>query len=59
MYLFGGGDTESGRRQDHGANADMGRRARAGVPAVPTLENRRADIPFQSNSLKHRVKVIS
>jgi hypothetical protein len=59
MYLLGGGDTESGQRQDHGSNADMGRRARADVSAVPTPENRRADIPFQSNSLKHPVKVIS
>jgi hypothetical protein len=59
MYLLGGGDTESGQRQDHGSNADMGRRARADISAVPTPENRRADIPFQPNSLKHRVKVIS
>ena len=59
MYLLGRSDTESGQRQDHGSHADMRRRSWADVSAVPTSENRRTDIPFQSKSLEHRVKVVS
>ncbi len=59
MCLLSRSDTESGQRQDHGSDADMGRRGPPDVSAVPTPENRRTDIAFQSKSLKHRVKVVS
>jgi hypothetical protein len=59
MYFVGGGDPESGQGQDHGANTDVRRRARANVSTVPAPENRRADVPLGSNSLKHRIQILS
>jgi hypothetical protein len=35
------------------------RRARANVSTVPAPENRRADVPLGSNSLKHRIQILS
>ena len=56
---LGGGDSESSNRQDHGANADVRLRAFANVPALRTLEDRRADVSLGPNSLKHRVQIVA
>jgi len=58
-YGLHGRDTESAQRQNHGSNADMGRRARANVSAVPAPENRRADITLPSKPLKHLLQLVS
>jgi hypothetical protein len=55
---LGGGDTESTERQDHGANTDMRFGAFGNMPTPRTLKDRRREVPFGSNSLKHRVQVI-
>jgi hypothetical protein len=55
---FGGGDTESGERQDQSADTDVRRRARVCVAALPTPENRRTDVSLGPNSLKHRIQIV-
>jgi hypothetical protein len=57
--LFGGGDTESSERQDHGANANVRFRAWANVPTLPASENWRVDMSLGSGSLKHRVQIVT
>ncbi len=59
VRLLGGGDTESGKRQNHGANADARFRALANMPTPRTPENWGMDLPLGSNSLKHGVQVIA
>jgi hypothetical protein len=59
VCLFGGGDTESSERQDHGANANVRFRAWANVPTLPAPENWRVDVSLGSNSLKHRVQIVT
>jgi len=48
------GDTESSKRQDHGANTDVRPRA-----FTADTKNRRTDGSLGSNSLKRRVQVIT
>ena len=55
---FGRGDTESVECQDQSADADVRRRARACVAALPAPENRRTDVSLGSNSLKHRIQIV-
>jgi hypothetical protein len=58
VCLFGGDDTESSERQDHGANANVRFRAWTNVPTLPAPENWRVDVSLGSNSLKHRVQIV-
>jgi hypothetical protein len=59
VCLPGGGDTESRKRQDHGANADVRVRAFANMPTSRTPENWGTDVSLGSSSLKPRVQVIA
>ena len=59
MRLIGAGDAETPKRQDHRANTDMRVRARANVPAPRTLKNCGPDAALRSNSLQHRVQVVT
>ena len=56
---LGGGDTESSKRQDHGANTDVRLRAFANMPTQRTPKNWATDVSLGSNSLKRRVQVIA
>jgi hypothetical protein len=57
--LLGGGDTESSKRQDHGANTDVRLRAFANMPTPRTPKNWGTDVSIGSNSLKRRVQIIT
>jgi hypothetical protein len=59
ICLRGGGDTESIKRQDHGSNTDVRRRALANMPAPGTRKNWGTDMPLGSKPLKRRVQVIA
>lgn len=54
--LVGGGDTESSKGQNHGANTDVRLRAFANIPTLRTAKNWERDVPHGSNSLKRRVQ---
>jgi hypothetical protein len=58
LDLLGIGDAEPHERQEHCTNADMRLRAFTNMPTMRTIEDWRADVPFGSNSLEHRVKAI-
>ena len=59
VRLLGGGDTESSKRQYHGANTYARLRASANMPTLRTPKNWGMDLSLRSNSLKHRVQVIA
>jgi hypothetical protein len=59
VCLFGGGDTKSTGRQDHGANANVRFRSRANVPTLPASENWRVDVSLGSNSLERPVQIVT
>ena len=59
VCLLGGGDTESSKGQDHGANTDVGLRAFANMPTPRTLKNWGTDVSLGSNLLKLRVQLIA
>jgi hypothetical protein len=59
MCQFGGGDTESSDRQDHGANTDVGLRGFANVPTVRTPDHGATDVPLGPNAMQHRVQFIA
>src|SRR5258708_1441298 len=59
VCLLGREDTESSKRQNHGANTDVRLRAFANVPTPRTPKNWGTDVSLGSNSLKHRVQVIA
>ena len=59
VCLLGGGDTESSKRQDHGANTDVGLRAFANMPTPRTPKNWGTDVSLGSNLLKLRVQLIA
>src|SRR5712692_8639515 len=50
VCLLGGGDTESSKRQDHGANTDVGLRAFANMPTPRTPKNWGTDVSLGSNN---------
>jgi len=56
---LGVGDAESYERQQHCTNADMRLRAFTNMPTMRTSKDRRADVPFGSSALEHRVQAIS
>ena len=53
------GDPESSDRQDDRANADVRLRALANMPALRTPKNCRANVTVGTNSLQHRVQIIT
>jgi hypothetical protein len=59
VCMLGGGDTESSKGQDHGANTDVGLRAFANMPTPRTLKNWGTDVSLGSNLLKLRVQLIA
>jgi len=58
LDLFGVGDAESCKRQQHCTNADMRLCAFTNMATMRTFKDRRADVLRGSNSLEHRIQLI-
>jgi len=56
---FGVRNAESQERKQHGANADVWRRALTDIPTPRTLRDRSPDVPLRSNLLEHRVQIVA
>jgi hypothetical protein len=57
VRLFGGRDTESTERQDHGADTGVRLSPSADMPTLRTPDNRGANLPLGSNPLQRRVQL--
>ena len=59
LHLLGRSNAESRQRQDHGTNSHNGLGSFANLTASWALDDRRADVAFGSDAMKHRIKFIA
>ena len=58
-HLFGRRNSETAQRQEHGSDAHIRLGSGPNVPASPARDNRRMDMPFGPDPMKHGVKLIA